>query len=282
MARKKRIIEETVSPIGEPKKENVAYQDAFQSNVNRKIEDASAKFEGKGKNLLYALGAVAVLAILIGIFFTWNRRSDSTALTALGKAIETSQAQVSESPLPAGAAVKSFKTDKERAEAAINEFQAVADKYSGDVAQKAKYFIAVNRLTLDRAAGIQELEALSKANDEVGTMSKFALAQAKAGDGKNDEAVNIYNELLKTDNTIIAKDTINFELARIYEAQGKRQEAEDLYYGIAKAGSQAKDLEGKSVPLTQTAREARERLASLNPDRANEIPEDNVTQQYNF
>lgn len=280
MARKKRIIEETVLPTEQPK-ENIAYQDAFQSNVNRRIEDASRQFEGKGKNLLYALAAIAVLAILIGIFYTWNRRSGSTALTALGKAIETSQAQVSESPLPAGATAKSFKTEKERAEAAISEFQEVT-KYGGDVGEKAKYFIAVNRLQLDRAAGIQELDALSKSSGEIGTMAKFALAQAKAGDGKNDEAIALYNDLAKLDNPIVAKDTINFELAKLYDAQGKKQEAADLYYKIAKAGSQAKDLDGNAVPLTQTAREARQKLAAISPDRASEIPEGDAPAQYNF
>lgn len=273
MARKKRIIEQTVAPTGEPK-EKVVYQDAFQHNVNRKIEDASRKFEGKGKNVLYALAALAVLAVLLGIFFTWNYRSSATAQTALGKAIETSQAVVGDTPPPAGAAsAKTFKTHKERAEASIIEFQAVADKHSGEVAQKAKYFIAVNRLITDRAAGVQELENLAKSNDEVGKLSKFALAQAKADEGKADEAVALYNELAAMENPLIAKDTINFELAKIYEKQGKKQEAADLYYNIAKIAADAKDFDGKAVALTQTARQAKEKLTALDPERAKEIPE---------
>ena len=274
MARKRRIIEQPVSPTSEPK-EKVRYEDAFQHTVNRKIDDASRKFEGKGKNILYALAALAVFVVLIGIFFSWNSRSGATAQTALGKAIETSQATVTDTPPPAGAAApaRTFKTQKERAEAAISEFQTVADKYSGEVAQKAKYFIAVNRLTLDRAAGIQELETLAKSTDEVGKLSKFALAQAKNDDGKPDEAVALYNDLAKMDNPIIAKDTINFQLARIYEKQGKTQEAADIYYNIAKAAAETKDLDGKSVPPSQTARDAKEKLTALNPIRAKEIPE---------
>jgi tetratricopeptide (TPR) repeat protein len=273
MARKKRIIEQPVSSAAEPK-EKVIYQDAFQQNVNRKIDDASRKFEGKGKNLLYGLGALAVLAVLVGIFFAWNYRSSAAAQTALGKAIETSQASVSETPAPAGApAARTFTTQKARSEAAIAEFQAVADKYSGDVAQKAKYFIAVNRLTLDRAAGIQELENLAKSNDEVGKLSKFALAQAKTDDGKTDEAIAHYNELAGMDNSIISKDTINFQLAKIYEKQGKKQEAVDIYFNIAKTAADAKDFEGKPVTLSQIARDAKERVSALDPEKAKEIPE---------
>jgi len=276
MARKRRIIEQPVSPTSEPK-EKVRYEDAFQHTVNRKIDDASRKFEGKGKNILYGLAALAVFVVLIGIFFAWNSRSGATAQTALGKAIETSQANVTDTPPPAGApSARTFTTQKERAEAAIAEFQEVANKYSGDVAQKAKYFIAVNRLTLDRAAGIQELENLAKSNDEVGKLSKFALAQAKTDDGKPDEAAALYNELAKMDNPIIAKDTINFQLAGIYEKQGKTQEAADIYYNIAKTAAETKDLDGKAVPLSQTAREAKEKLTALNPIRAQEIPESAV------
>ena len=273
MTRKKRIIEQPVLPTDQPQAK-VQYQDAFQHNVNRKIDYASRKFEGKGKNILYALGAIAVLVVLIGIFLLWNYRSGAAAQTALGKAIETSQAAVAETPPPAGApTAKTFKTQNERATAAIGEFQAVADKYSGDVAQKAKYFVAVNRLTIDRAAGIQELENLATSNDEVGKLSKFALAQAKSDDGKPDEAAALYKELAAMENPIIAKDTINFQLAKIYEKQGKTQEASDIYYNIAKTAAEAKGLDGKATPLSKIARDAKEKLTALNPERAKEIPE---------
>ncbi len=126
MARKKRQVpEQFQTPVQTADKPKNAYQDEFQSGVNKKVEDFGKKFEGKGKSLLYGLAAVAVLAVLIGIFFAWNRRSEAAAQTALGKAIETSQAQVTDSPLPAGSPPqKTFKTDKERSEAAIAEFQA--------------------------------------------------------------------------------------------------------------------------------------------------------------
>jgi tetratricopeptide (TPR) repeat protein len=249
-------------------------QDEFQSGVNKRVRDFGRKFEGKGRNLLYGLRRLPFLALLVGIlFYAWNRRSGATAQTALGKAIETSQAQVSASPAPAGFTGKMFKTEKERSEAAINEFQAVVDKFSGETEEKAKYFIAVNRLNLDRAAAIQELEGLSKSSGEIGTLSKFALAQAKAADGKNDEAVALYQELAGASNAIIAKDTINFELAQIYQKQGKTNEAADIYYNIAKTASEAKGLDEKPIPMSQTAREAKEKLEEINPERAKEIVE---------
>ena len=61
-----------------------------------------------------------------------------------------------------------------------------------------------------------------------------------------DEAAALYQELANTDNTIIAKDTINFELAQIYQKQGKTEEAANLYFQIAKTASEAKDADGKA------------------------------------
>jgi tetratricopeptide (TPR) repeat protein len=274
MARKKRQVPEQFNtPVQTADKPKTVYQDEFQTGVNKRVEDLGKRFEGKGRNLLYGLAALAVLAVLVGIFFAWNRRSDAAAQTALGKAIETAQAQVSASPPPAGFTGKTFKTERERSEAAINEFQTVVDKFGGAVEDKAKYFIAVNRLRIDRNQAIQELEGLSNTNGEIGSLSKFALAQAKVDDGKLDEAAAIYNELAGLSNPILAKETIRFELAQVYQKQGKTTEAADIYYEIAKTASEAKGSDDKPIPMSQTAREAKDKLEEINPDRAKEIVE---------
>lgn len=272
MARKKRKFVEPEITTGE-KKDKKPYRDEFQKTVSEQVEEVGKKFEGKGKTLMYALAAVAVLVILFGIYYVWNRRTNNAAQAALGKAIETSQAPVTDSPLPAGSTQKTFKTEKERAEAAISEFQTVVDKYGNPFEEKAKYFIAVNKLQIDRAAATGELEALSGSNDEVGKLSKFALAQAKAGEGKLDEAAVLYQELAGMENPIVSKDTINFELAQIYQKQGKTEEAQNLYFQIAKTASEAKDADGKPIPMTQTARDAKAKLEELNPEKAKEIQE---------
>lgn len=272
MARKKRQVSQT-TPVAaaQDDKKKPAYQDEFQRNVNKKIETVGKKFEGKGKNILYGLAALAVLASLIGIFYIYNRRSNSQAQAALGKAIETASAQVTDTPLPAGSTAKTFKTEKERAEAAVSEFQTVADKFGGDVGDKAKYFVAVNKLKIDRAAAVAELETLASKSGEIGKLSKFALAQAKTGDGDLDRAAALYQELAGLDDAVLAKETINLELAKIYEKQGKKSEAADLYFNIAKTASEAKDLDGKPVPMSQTANEAKTKLTELNPEKAKEI-----------
>ncbi len=275
MAKKKRRLEQVVA-ANEPK-EKVRYQDPFQSAVGQKLESVGQVFEGKGRTIVYALGVLVVVAILAGLIYQWNRRSTGAAQAALGKAIQTSQARVTDTPVPAGSTEKTYKSEKERAEAAIAEFQGVVDKFGGTVGEKARYFIAVNKLTTDRPAGIQELEGLATANSEVGKLAKFAIAQTRVEDGKLDDAAAIYQDLLGMPDPVIAKDTLNFQLAKVFEKQGKINEAVDLYYNIAKMASEAKDTEGKPIPISETARDAKTKLTQLAPSRAAEIKDNEAT-----
>ncbi len=274
MARKKRRFEQLQAAAAtNTPTDNRVYTNPVQKQVSDKLDDLGKNLEGRGKTILYGVAALVVLAILVTLFLNWNRRSSGAGQTALGKAIETSQARISDTGTPAGSTAKTFKTEKERAEASIAEFQTVADNFGGEIAEKAKYFIAVNKLDTDRPTAIAELEGLSKTNDEVGKMAKFALAQTRVNDNKLDEAVALFQELVKLDDAIIAKDTLNFEIAKIYEKQDKKAEAVEIYFNIAKAASEAKDRDGKAITPTQTATEAKEKLTELDPEKAKEIPE---------
>ncbi|HQU93453.1 MAG TPA: hypothetical protein PLK77_14200 [Pyrinomonadaceae bacterium] len=275
MARKKRRLE-PVTVAETETKPKTAYKDEFQSNVGSRVEELGKKLEGQGRNILYGIGALAVLGILIWIFYAWSTRTNSAAQAALGKAIETSQSQVTDTPPPAGSIGKTFKTEKERAEAAITEFQAVVDNHGGAAGEKAKYFIAVNKMYVDRNAAITELEGLAKGSDEVGKLSKFALAQAYANDNKLDQAATLYTELAGMADPIVAKESINAALADVYEKQGKKQEAVNVLFDLVKQASEAKDLDGKPVPLTQTATAAKEKLTQLDPEKAKELPQQPV------
>ena len=272
MARKKRRLE-PVAVAETETKPKTRYKDEFQTNVGAKVEEFGKKLEGQGRNILYGLGALAVLGVLIWIFYAWSSRSNAAAQAALGKAIETSQSRVSETSPPAGTPGRTFKTEKERAEAAIAEFQSVIDNHGGSAGEKAKYFIAVNKMYVDRAAAVSELEGLSNGSDEVGKLSKFALAQAYANDNKLDQAAALYSELNGMTDPIVAKESIGVALADIYEKQGKKQEAVNVLFDLVKAASDAKDLDGKAVPLSSTATAAKEKLTQLDPEKAKELPQ---------
>lgn len=272
MAQKKKL--ERQNTLGQP-------VDRFQTAADERLETLGKRFEGKGRPILYGLLALLGVAIIGGIIYGYSRRSASAAQTALGKAIDIHTAQVSPSPDPKNTEL-TFPNDKERTEKAIAAFEEVAAKYGSPYREKAQYFVAVNRLKLDRAAGIQELENLSKGSGEVATLSKFALAEARFADGKYDEAAGLYNELLQAKTGIIADETLNFALAQTYEKQGKTAEAGDIYFNLASAARQAKNAEGEPVPQSQTAREATTRLQKLSPERYGQLPAEPADKVYTF
>ena len=273
MARKKRRFDQAPQAAPQPQpKESVRYEDPFQRAVGKRIEDSAGIFEGQGRNILYGIAAAVVLGLVIWIVYSWSGRTNAEAQTALGKAIETSRAQITETP-PAGSTQRSYRTIRERSEAAIAEFQAVADKFGGSVGEKAKYLAATNRLLIDRPAGIQELEALAAGGGEVGSLAKFALAQTRAVDGRTDEAIALYQDLANSSDPVVARESIQLELAKLYEKQGRKEDAVATLFILVKTASEAKDLEGKPVPLTATAQAAKDRLKELDPEKAKEIPE---------
>ncbi|MEA2176528.1 MAG: hypothetical protein QOD00_4120 [Blastocatellia bacterium] len=246
--------------------------DKFRDTTMSIFDRLGDRLEGRGRTILYGIVALIALAIIVGLLSTWRARKAGEAEQALGRAIEIASANVSATPAP-GATGPNFASENERAQRAVEEFQKVADKYGDPYRARARYFIATNLLTLDRQKGISQLDELTKnGDDEVATLAKFALAQAKEADAKYDEAAAIYSELAKQNGAVVTQDVANFRLASVYEKQGKKKEAADIFFNIANNARNAKDKDNKPVPLSSVAREAAQELQKLDPDRFAKLP----------
>jgi len=228
--------------------------------------------EGKGRTILYALGGLILASLLIIFFVKWNNRKNDEARQALGRAIDITKASVSPNPLP-GSTEVTFSSEKERAEKAIAEFEKVVAKYGEPYKSESRYFIASNRLVIDRQKGISELTDLSNnGSGEVAALSKFALAQTNESDGKLDDAARLYSELAKLNSPTVTAETANLRLAKVYEKQGKKKEAADLLFNIVDAARKAKDSNNQPLPQSSAAREAAEELQKLDADRYGQLP----------
>lgn len=228
--------------------------------------------EGRGRTILYGLGGLLVASLLILWFVNRSNTKGDEAEQALGRAITISKASVLAAPV-AGSTEPSFASEQERAQTAIAEFEKVAAKYGDPYRSESQYFIAANRLLLDRQKGISELEELTKSNiAEVATLSRFALAQAKESDGKLDEAAQLYADLAKQNTPTVTVETANLRLAKVYAKQGKKKEAADLLFNIVDASRKAKGTDNQPLPASGAAREAGEELQKLDPDRYAQLP----------
>ena len=247
-------------------------RDKFREKTLEQFDRVGDRLEGKGRTLLYALAALVGIALLAGVYSWWSGRKAEEATRALGRVTDIVNATVTPSPMP-GAAGLSFTSEKERAQRVVEEAQKVEQKYGDPYRSLAHYFRAANLLTVDRSKGLGELEALTKNGDaEVAARAKFALAQAREADGQFDGAAALYSELARGQNSAVPADTANLRLASVYEKQGKRSEAADILFQIAKTAREAKDKDGKPVTQSAAAREAAQKLERLDPARHAQLP----------
>ncbi len=247
--------------------------DRFRDTAISVFDRLGNLLEGRGKAILYGIVAAVLLAILLGVWVTRSRRKADEARRALGRGIAIASAPVtSTSPLDPAS---TYANEQERAQKAIEEFQKVAAKYGDPYQTEARYFIATNLLYVDREKGVSELTELNKSNyPDISTLAKFALAQVKEVDGKDEEAAQLYSQLASQNSSIVTQETANLRLAMVYQKQGKKKEAVDILFQIADTARKAKDAEGVNVPLSGAAREASQELQKLDPDRFAQLPAD--------
>ena len=248
-------------------------QDRFRDTTMSFFDRLGDLLEGRGRTILYGLVGLIVAGLLVLFFVKWSNRKADEARQAIGRAIAISTANVG-TPLPgADPTAQIFNTELDRSQRAIEEFEKVAAKYGDPFRAQARYFIASNRLSVDRAKAITELTDLQNSSvPEVAALSRFALAQAKESDGKLDEAAQIYSDLAKSNSSTITPETANLRLAKVYEKQGKKKEAADLLFNIVDAARKAKDADNQPAPASAAAREADIELKKLDPDRHAQLP----------
>lgn len=240
--------------------------DRFRDTTMLLADKLADRVAGRGRQILYGLLVLVVLfAAGYGVKH-WRDKHAGEAEAAMGRAITINGAEIGPAPA-AGSKDPVFSTQQERSERAIAEFEKVAAKYGEPYRTEARYFIATNLLVTDRAKGETDLQALSQSAGEIGTLAKFALAQAKEADGNLDEAARLYGEITKQGSAIVTPETSNLRLGAVYDRQGKKKEAADLLFNIVDTARKAKDKDGKPVPESSASREAAQKLLKIDPAR---------------
>lgn len=246
--------------------------DRFRDTAINLLDRVGTALEGRGKTILYGLAALVLIGVLAVVFVRWSNRKSDEARQALGRAIELSTATISTTPSLNPTAV-TFSSERDRATRAIEEFEKVAAKYGDPYQAEARYFIATQRLVLDRQKGMSELKDIgSKGMPEIAALAKFAYAQALESDGKLDEAATVYSDVVKLQQLTVTPESANLRLAKVYEKQGKKKEAADLLFNLVDASRKAKGPDDKPIPSSSAAREAATELQKLDPARHAQLP----------
>ena len=220
-------------------------EDKFASFVSKEMQLASTH----RKTIVTAIGAVGVVAIaLAGIMLYINSRDDKASV-ALGAAMRTYQAPILAPGTPAPPDVKSFTSSKDRAQAAVKEFNQVASDYSSTRNGKfARYMAGVADVDAGDLKGAEQnlSEASSFRDRDLSALAKFALASIYRDSKRDADAIRLYQELIDINSVAVPKSTAQFELAALYEAKQQPGEAAKVYEQIEKDEQAARATDKKA------------------------------------
>ncbi len=177
----------------------------------------------------WAISAAVILVLGIGILVFWGLQQKS-AETALGQAVDTYSAPLA--PPGAPAEKGTYATAAERSKAANQQFKAVADKYGWlTEGSKARYFTGVTEQELGQTAAAEAdlKKAADSWNRNLANLAKVALASIYHQTGRDQQAIDIYNEIIAKPSETVTAGVAQLNLADLYAATGKQAQAKALW-----------------------------------------------------
>jgi TolA-binding protein len=197
---------------------------------------ASARdiFEDRRKQIVPVTIAIVVVAAVAFGYFAYRGRVEARAHTMLAEAMVVDEARVGPPPATGQpASGLSFATEREKHQAALTKFKAVADEYpSTDAGLFARYREATTYMALGVPASAAQ--SFQQVIDRGGTsiyaqMARLGLAEAQAQTGQYDPAINTFKDLAQHKDGQVPVDGVLIRLGRTYLDAGKRTEAEQTF-----------------------------------------------------
>lgn len=221
-------------------------QDKFATTA---VETYSWAAEHRDKLLWGALAVAAVLAIVIGLSTYMSSRNQRANLD-LADAMRTYNAGIGPAN-PAQPNELTFPTTADRAKAAHQKFEQVADKYgSTDAGKIARYMGGVTAVQMgDNAMAERELKrAIDDGGQDVAALARMALAGVYRSTNKDSQAADLYKYVIDHPTNSVGKSAAQLELASLYE-QKQPTEAVRIYQQIQKDDAQSAAAQTASARL---------------------------------
>jgi predicted negative regulator of RcsB-dependent stress response len=202
-------------------------QDEVVLEVGKTVEFVQAN-----RDRLIVGGIVAVVLVIGGWggYTLYSNRQESSS-EALGKALETYHAPVRPVSLSDSPNEITFTTEQQRADAALRQFEPVADKYSMMRAGKlARYYVGLCDVDLGNLpeADKQLSAVVSSGDSYVQPLARLALAGVQTRENKAADAEQSYRYLVDHPGDSVPKITAQLALADFLGAS-KPAEAEKIY-----------------------------------------------------
>jgi tetratricopeptide (TPR) repeat protein len=196
---------------------------------------ARETFEERRRETSVILAILVVVGVAGLGYYAWRERVQGKAHALLADALAVRDARLSPPPAPGTppSGGVSFATERERAQAALTKFKAVADAYpSTQAGMYARYQEAATYMSLGnptQAATIYQ-QVVDRASGTIyGQMARLGLAEAQARAGQYDQAINTFKELSLRKDGPLPVDGILMQLGRTYLEAGKRNDAQQTF-----------------------------------------------------
>ena len=192
-----------------------------------------ADWTAKNRHSLTTGGiAVLVAAAVVGGIYVYRHGRDQAADTALSEALEVYHGVVRQDSIISGPAGPTFGSHEERYVKALEALEEVEQEYSSiKQGREARYYMALSKAGLGE---LEEAEALLE--DVVDTrgdllyyLASQTLATVKGDRGDHAAAAELYRTLVDDAKGPLPKDQLLFRMAEQLEADGKLQEARQVY-----------------------------------------------------
>lgn len=180
----------------------------------------------------WSITAGIALVVVVGALVFWSMQT-SAADKALGTALDTYDSQLAQPGAPVEAGT--YATAAERSKAANQQFADVASKYGWlPEGTKAHYFAGVTDEELGQNAQAEtELKTAAGAWDKnLANLAKLALAGLYQRTQRDQQAIDIYNELTAKPSATVSANVAQLDLADLYVSQGKQDQARTLWAKI--------------------------------------------------
>lgn len=188
--------------------------------------------------LRWVIGIAVVLILVVGGLIYWTMRSSAADL-ALGQAMDVYSSPLAIPGAPPEAGV--YSTAADRAKEANREFVAIAHNFSWlPEGARARYFAGVTYVELGQNGNAEtDLQAAAKSWDRnLADLAKVALAGLYHQEGRDSEAIDLYNQIIAKPSTTVSAAVAQLDLADLYVAEGKQDQARAIW---AKVKDQDKD-----------------------------------------
>jgi tetratricopeptide (TPR) repeat protein len=185
---------------------------------------------------------LAAIVAIVAAILIYNYRADQASV-AFGEAMSTYQTPIAPAGQQVPPGIKTFPSSVERAKAANQIFTQVADRYGLTPSGRlALYFAGLTAIDAGQnAAAESALRKVAGSLDrELASLGKLALAQLYRQTGRNQQAIDLYNELAAKPTNTVPAGTAQLQLAALYESMNQPEQAKKIY-------AQLKDKDAKGA-----------------------------------